>query len=176
MEQFWHMCRGFVKRWGIIEFFVEEKESVTDICQLSWNVYIVNAVDKISVCCRASQIAGSEKGQAEFSDTQCSGWPTTAVTLSLLNMLMELIWNYHLIIIRKFCNFKPSVPKGSVNNVVVALGYSKVCAHWFPWSLNDCHKTALKRVCPDFVFPHGADCEGFLSWIVTGNETCNHHF
>jgi len=35
MEQFWHVCREFVKRWGIIEFFVAEKESVTNICQLS---------------------------------------------------------------------------------------------------------------------------------------------
>ena len=35
MEQFWRMCRGFVKMWGIIEFFVAEKELVTNICQLS---------------------------------------------------------------------------------------------------------------------------------------------
>jgi len=52
-------------------------------------VYSVNAVSKVSVSCWASQIAGSEKGQAEFSDTHCSGWPTAAVTRSLLNMLMN---------------------------------------------------------------------------------------
>jgi len=88
----------------------------------------------------------------------------------------ELIWNDQWIILGKFCKFKLSVPKGSVNNVVVALRYSKVCTHWFPWSLNDCHKTVWKKMCSDFVFPHEADCEGFLSWIVTGNETCNDHF
>jgi hypothetical protein len=28
----------------------------------------------------------------------------------------------------------------------------------------------------DLLFPYEAHCEGFLSWIVTGNETWNHHF
>jgi len=31
-------------------------------------------------------------------------------------------------------------------------------------------------MCSDFLFPYEPDCEGFLSWIITGNETCNHHF
>ena len=31
-------------------------------------------------------------------------------------------------------------------------------------------------MCSHLMFHYEADCEGFLSWIITGDETSNHHF
>jgi hypothetical protein len=46
---------------------------------------------KSTVDCWASQIAGSEKGQAELSDAHVSGQPKTAVTRALLRFADEVI-------------------------------------------------------------------------------------
>jgi hypothetical protein len=74
-----------------------------------------------------ARIAGSEKGQAELSDAPRSGRPTTAVTLALLERADELIRKDRRITTRKLAS-ELSVSKGSVNNVIDALGYTKsVC-------------------------------------------------
>ena len=39
-----------------------------------------------------------------------------------------------------------SVSKGSVNNIIYGLGYSKVCSCLVPRHKTDCHKTVRKEV------------------------------
>jgi hypothetical protein len=68
-----------LKQWAVIEFLVEENESVTNIYRRLKNVYGDNAVDKSTVSRWTSRIASSEKGQAQLSDAPHSGQPTTAV-------------------------------------------------------------------------------------------------
>jgi hypothetical protein len=80
-----------LKQQAVIEFLVAEKESVTNIHRRLKYVYRDNAVDKSTVSHWTSQIAGSEKGQAELSDVPLSGWPTVSVTLALLQRADELI-------------------------------------------------------------------------------------
>jgi transposase len=90
-------------------------------------LYGDNAVDKSTVIRWVSRIAGSEKGQAELSDASRSDRPTTAVTPPLLQSADELIRKDLRITNRKLAT-ELSVSKGSVNNVIDALGYAKVGA------------------------------------------------
>jgi hypothetical protein len=154
---------------------VAQKESVTNIHRLLNNVYGDNAVDKSTVSRWASRIAGSENGQAELGDAPCSGRPTAAVTSAFLQRADELIWKDWRITTRKLAP-ELSVSKGSVNNIVGAWGYAKVCAYWFPWSLTDDHKTVWKEVSSYLLSRYEADGESFLSRIVTGDETRIHQF
>jgi len=56
--------------------------------------------------------------------------------------------DYRLITSRKPA-IQLSVSNGSVNTIIHALGYSKVCDRWVPRSLADYHKTVRKEVCSD---------------------------
>jgi hypothetical protein len=116
-----------LKQRAVIEFLVAEKESVTNIHRWLKKLYGDNAVDKSTVIRWASRIAGSEKGQAELSDASLSDRPTTAVTSPLLQRADELIRKDLRITNRKLAT-ELSVSKGSVNNVIDALGYAKVGA------------------------------------------------
>jgi hypothetical protein len=111
----------------------------------------------------------------EPSDAPCSGRPTTAVTLALLQYADELLRNDRWITTRKL-ETELLVSKGSVNNIIDALRYAKMCARWVPRSLTDDHITLLKEVCSYLLSCYEADGESFLSWIVTGDETWSHHF
>jgi hypothetical protein len=61
------------EQWAVTEFLVAEKESLTNIHRWLKTVYGVNAVNKGNVGHWASQIAGSEKGQAELNDAHHPG-------------------------------------------------------------------------------------------------------
>jgi DNA-binding MarR family transcriptional regulator len=117
-------CDVRLKQWAVIEFLVEEKESVTNIYRRLKNVYGDNAVDKSTVNRWTSRIASSEKGQAQLSDAPRSGRPTTAASLALLQRADELIRKDRRITARKLAT-ELSVSKGSVNNIIDALGYAK---------------------------------------------------
>jgi hypothetical protein len=118
-----------LKQRTVIEFLVAEKKSVTNIHRRLKNVCGDNAVDKSTVSCWASRIAGSEKGQAELSDVPRSGRPTTAVTPTLLQRADELIRNDRRITTKELAT-ELSVSKGSVNNCIdvqsCLLGYTAV--------------------------------------------------
>jgi len=75
------------KQWVVTKFLVPEKESVT----ITSNVYTKSTVCKSTVSHWAPRIAGSEKGQAELSEVDCSGRPKTAVTQALVQHAEELI-------------------------------------------------------------------------------------
>jgi len=76
------------KQQAVIEFFLEEKASVTNIHIHLKNVCGVNAVDIGTVIHWASQNASSENNHMERSDMHCLDWPTTAVTQAWLNMVI----------------------------------------------------------------------------------------
>jgi hypothetical protein len=132
------------------------------------NVYGDSAVDKSTVSRWASQIAGSEKGQAELGDIPRSGRPTTAVTPALLQRADEQIRKDQRITTRKLAT-KLSVSKGCVNNIIDALGYAKVCACRVPRRLADDHKTVQKEVYSDLLSRY--EGESFLPRFITGDET-----
>jgi hypothetical protein len=168
---------GFPKKFCNTFYFsqINRKGISNKHSQAVKNVNGDNAVDKSTVSRCASRIVGSEKGQVELSDAPCSGRPTTAVTLALLQCADELLRNDRWITTRKLAT-ELSVSKGSVNNIIDALRYAKMCARWVPRSLTDDHKTLLKEVCSYLLSCYEADGESFLSRIVTGDETWSHHF
>jgi len=79
------------KQWVVTKFLVPEKESVTNTHKRLKYVYRVDAVCKSMVSNWVLQIAGSEKGQVELSEADCSGRPITAVTQVLVQHVEELI-------------------------------------------------------------------------------------
>jgi hypothetical protein len=99
----------------------------------------------------------------------------TAVARALLWCADELIQNDRWLTTAKFV-IGPSVSKGSMNNIIDALGYSKVCACWVPRSLTDYNKTVRKEVCSDLLSRYQADGESSLSHIVSRDETLIHYF
>jgi hypothetical protein len=62
-----------------------------------------------------------------------------------------------------------------VNNITDALVCLQVCARWIPHSLTSYHRTVQEEACSD-LFCYEADCESFLSSIITGDATWIHHF
>ena len=55
------------------------------------------------------------------------------------------------------------------------LGYSKVCARWFPRQLTEAHKQSHLEACSELLeYCHSNKI--FLQRIVTGDETWVHHF
>jgi hypothetical protein len=107
----------------------------------------------------------------ELSDAPRSRRPTTAVTPALLLRADKLIRKDRRITTRKLAT-ELSSSKGSVNNVIDALGYAKVCARWIPRNFTDDHKTVRKKVCSDFLSRYEAEGGSFLSRVVTGDKTC----
>jgi histone-lysine N-methyltransferase SETMAR len=94
----------------------------------------------------------------------------------LLQRTNELIGKDRRIIKRKLAS-ELSVSKGSVNNIIDALGCAKVCTFWVPSSLNDDHKLFRKR-CVQICSPVSYEAEGesVLSRIVIVDKTWIHHF
>lgn len=79
------------KQWVVTKFLLPEKESVTNTHMQLKQVYRVDAVCKSMVSHWAPRIAGSEKGQVELGEADCSGHPITAVTQTLVQHAEELI-------------------------------------------------------------------------------------
>jgi hypothetical protein len=75
------------KQQTVIEFLLEEKESVTNIHIQLKNVCGVNAVD-IGTVIHWASVACSENNHMELSDMHRLDWPTAAVTQAWLSMLM----------------------------------------------------------------------------------------
>jgi len=73
---------------------------------------------------------------------------------------------------RRITSRKPatqlSVSNGSVNTIIDALGYSKVCDRWVPRSLTDYHKTVRKEVCSDSLAHYELLMKGFCGGSSLG--------
>ena len=69
-----------------------------------------------------------------------------------------------------------SVTNGSAMTIIDVLGYSKVCARWVPRSLTTEHRRRRKAIRSELLERFDAEGEALLSRIVTGDETCAHHY
>lgn len=163
------------KQRAVIEFLVAEKETVGNIHKRLCKVYGTSAVDRSTVGRWARRVAASEGGAAELQDLQRAGRPPMAVTPDMLQRADVVIRADRRITTRQLV-LKLSVSKGSVDAIINALGYRKVCARWVPRSLTVDHKSQRKDIASDLLQRFEADGEAFLSQIVTGDETWVHHF
>jgi hypothetical protein len=84
MAWYGDMC---FKQQSVIEFLLEEKDSVKNIHIQLKNVCGVNAVNIGTVIHWASRTASSKNNYMELSDTHRLDWPTTAITQAWLNMV-----------------------------------------------------------------------------------------
>jgi hypothetical protein len=60
--------------------------------------------------------------------------------------------------------------------IIDALVYLKVCTRWVPQSLTNEHRHQRKAICSKLLERFDAEEEGFLSWVITGDETWAHHY
>ena len=66
------------------------------------------------------------------------------------------------------------VSAGSAVKIMDTLGYSKVCARWFPKQLTEAHKQSRLEACSELLeYCHSE--KTFLQRIVIGDETWVHH-
>jgi hypothetical protein len=69
-----------------------------------------------------------------------------------------------------------AVSNGSAMASIDALGYSKLCARCVPRSLTTEHRRQRKDICSELFESFDTEGEAFLSRIVTGDETWDHHY
>ena len=60
--------------------------------------------------------------------------------------------------------------------MVETLEYRKACARWVPRMFTHEHKEHRMQECPDLLNQNEAEGDGFLDRIITGDETCCHHY
>ena len=56
------------------------------------------------------------------------------------------------------------------------LGFRKVCARWVPTQLIEEHRNNRVAICQHLLDRYANEGEAFLTQIVTGDETWDHHF
>ena len=132
---------GFKQRTNI-EFVVAEKNSVANIHK-ELKIYMVSfLLIKAMLVVEFHHLRALRNAKlSPAMDVTLAGQQ-----LSLRHCCKVLMNKYY----RRITSRKPatqlSVSNGSVNTIIDALGYSKVCDRWVPRSLTDYHKT---EVCSD---------------------------
>ncbi len=64
----------------------------------------------------------------------------------------------------------------AVQEMIESLGYRKVCARWVPRLLTEDHKGQRKAITSELLQRYRHEGDDFLLRIVTGDESCFHHF
>ena len=148
----------------VTEFLVAEKESVAKISQAVISLYGVSAVDGNTDSRWALRIASSEKDHGELSDGRPSLWLVNNSSQGLFHSKRQTAYNQQLVI-------ELTVSKGSVNNSIDVLGYSKACVHWVTTKRNRLSQNCKGRGVFRLAVRLRAYGESFLSRIVTGDGT-----
>ena len=110
----------------------------------------------------------------ELHDRPQSGCPATTFSPDMLHRASGIIHANRHITSRQLA-VQLSVSNGSAMAIIGVLEYSKACARWIPRSLTTKHRRQRKAICSELLEHFDAEEEAFLSWIVTGDETCAHH-
>jgi hypothetical protein len=69
-----------------------------------------------------------------------------------------------------------SVSNGYAMAIIDPLGYSKVCTRWVPQSLTTKRRRKMTAIRSGLLECSDVEGETFLSQIITGDETCAHHY
>ena len=138
-------------------------------------VYGICAVNRSTVGRWVQRVKASGSGETDLHDRLQSGCPATATSPDMLQHANDIIHADRRITSRQLA-IQHSVSNGSAMAIIDALGYSKVCARWVPGSLTTKHRRQRKAICSELLECFDAEGEAFLSWIVTGAETWDHHY
>lgn len=159
----------------VIEFLIAEKETVGNIHKRLCAVYGTFAVDRSTVSRWAQRVLVYASGDVDLADKPRSGRPATATCRIMLERAEIMIRRDRRITSQQL-SMQLSISKGSAIEIFKNLGYSKVCARWVPRALTEDHKAQRKTICSELLRRFEAEGDGFLSKIVTGDETWVHHF
>ena len=161
-----------MKQRCAIEFLHAEKITPNDVHWHLLNVYGDRTVDVSTV---GWWVVCFSSGDSNVKDKPRSGWPCTAVTPRNEERLDQLICANWQITTRELCT-ELSISFSALETMVATLEYRKVCAKWVPRLLTQEHKEHHMQVCPDLLNQYKAEDDSFLERIITGDETCCHHY
>ena len=138
-------------------------------------VYGSCAVHRSTVGRCIQRVKASGSGETELHDRPRSGRPATSTSPDMLQRADGIIHADRRITSRQLA-VQLSVSSGSAMAITYSLGYSKVCTRRVSRSLTTEHKRQRKSICFELLERFDAEGEVFLSRIVTGDETCGHHY
>ena len=152
-----------------------EKESVGNIHKQFCAVYGSCAVDRSTVGHWVQRIKASGSGETELHDWPRSGRPASATSSDMLQCADDIIHADRRITGRQLA-VQFSVSNGRSMAIIDALGYSKVCARWVPWSLTTKHRRQRKAICSELLEHFDDVSDVILSQIDTGDKTWAHRY
>ena len=120
-------------------------------------------------------VACFSSGDSDVKDKPRSGRPCTAVTPRNEERLDQLICVNRRITTRELCTGL-NIGCNALEAMVAKLEYRKVCARWVPRMLTQEHKENRMQVCQDLLNQYEAEGDSSLDHIITGDETCCHHY
>ena len=128
-----------IKQRAVIEFLTQENEAPVEIHRRLLAVYDEDTVD-ISTVRRWVRKSKASGGNLDVSDQPRSGRPTTSTNEQNKQKVNELIRENRRITQRTIAATL-GISLASVNEIVVDLEYTKVCARWVPRQLTPEMKT-----------------------------------
>ena len=168
--------QSWKKQRVVIEFLLSVGETAQNISTRLKQVYGEGAIDYSTVTRWVKQINDrqEEPAESDLCDRPKSGRLSSAHSSANINQADALIKENRHITINEL-NESLEVSAGSAVKIMDTLGYSKVCASWFPKQLTEAHKQSCLEVCSELLEYCHSD-KTFLQRIVTGDETWVHHF
>jgi histone-lysine N-methyltransferase SETMAR len=163
-----------IKQRAVIEFLTQENEAPVEIHRRLLAVYDEDTVD-ISTVRRWVRKSKASGGNLDVSDQPRSGRPTTSTNEQNKQKVNELIRENRRITQRTIA-VTLGISLASVNEIVVDLEYTKVCARWVPRQLTPEMKTVRLQTCQMLLTRYEREGDNFLHSIVTGDESWVHHY
>ena len=157
---------------AVIEFLVKEEIPTADIHQRLQCVYG-------DVCMGASSVRQWVKhfkdGNMSIQDQPRSGRPQTASTEPNKKRVDEIIKEDRGVTLDAIAE-KLGIGHSAVQEIIGSLGYWKICARWVLRLLTEARKVQRKAITLEMRQRYRDERDDFLLSIVTGDESCFHHF
>ena len=158
---------------AIIKFLTKEGCQATEIYNRMCNVMGKDAPAFSTVHRWCLQY---KRGRESIEDDPRSGRPSDATEPEMVAAIEQRILSDRRVKVSELASeFQISV--GSVENIIhVHLGMSKVSARWVPRNLRTQDRHHRTESCRELLDLYNEDEAGFLSRLVTGDETWIHHW
>ena len=117
-----------------------------------------------------------KSGRTSVKHEEGAGSPSTSTTDEMTQQARKMVLaNRRVAIDEVACSLQ--ISNGSAYQIIhEKLGFHKVCARWVPRELIAEHKSKRVEICQHLLDHYNNEGKEFLNRIVTGDETCVHHY
>ena len=158
---------------AVIKFLTKEGAKTKEIHQHMADVYGDSSPKYSSV---AKWSAEFTRGRDSLEDGPRPGRPADVISQEMINRVKRLVLNNCRIKVAEFAS-ECGISNGSVYTIIHEhLGMSKVYARWVPRNLNMQDRQQRVESSQELLEVYNANPEDFHTRLVTGDETCLHHW